>query len=398
MPPHSPAKARTRIVHAGLHPFDNHGIVNPPVYHASTILKPSLEVWEASRKPDWPGYRYGRAGTPTTRSFEEAVADLYGADQAVSVSSGLAAVTTALLACVKAGDHILVSDNTYYPTRRFCETQLKRFGVETTYFDPAIGPGIDSLFRPNTVAVYTESPGSLTFELTDIPAVAEVAHRRGAVALMDNTWATALYFDAFAHGVDIVVEAVTKYICGHSDVMMGVVVANGDWGAKVRDTARTFGNCCGPDDLYLALRGMRTMAVRLKQCEENGIQLGSWLESRAEVARVLHPALPGFPGHALWRRDFTGASGLFSFVLRPGYPRAALAALLDGLELYGMGASWGGFESLLIPGDPKAMRPAPSWDEPGQVLRVHAGLEDADDLIADLGAGLDRLTAVAKAA
>lgn len=388
---------RTRLVHAGRNPHDNHGVVNPPVYHASTILQPSLAVWEASRKPDFQGYRYGRAGTPTSRSFEEAVADMYGAADAVAVSSGLAAIACALMAVLKAGDHLLMTDSTYFPTRKFCDQMLARFGVETSYYDPRIGGAIADLIRPNTRAVYTEAPGSLTFEMQDIPAIAAAAHARGAVVLTDNTWGTALHFDALAKGVDIVVEAVTKYICGHSDVMMGVIASTAEHAGAVRDMVRMHGNCSGPDDLYLAQRGLRTMAVRLKQNEANGLALADWLESRPEVSTVLHPGLPSHPDHALWQRDFTGACGLFAFVLKP-VPKAALAAFLDGLRLYGMGASWGGFESLILPGDPSTLRTATSWDTPGQLLRIHAGLEAVDDLIADLEAGFERLGAAARAA
>ena len=386
---------KTNLVHAGRYPHDNHGVVNPPVYHASTILQPSLDAFEAARKPDWTGYRYGRRGTPTTRSFEEAVAAIYGADGCVAVSSGLAAVTNGILACVKPGDHILMTDNVYGPARNFANGFLDKFGIETTFFDPLIGSDIKTLFNDNTVAVYTEAPGSQTFEISDIPAIADAAHEIGAVVLMDNTWASALYFDGFNKGVDIVIEAVTKYICGHSDVMMGVIVANQDWSDATREMAQMHGNVSGPDDLYLAQRGLRTMAVRMEQNQENGIKLATWLEGRPEVKRVLHPALKSDPGYHIWKRDFKGASGLFSFVLNDGYSRSALAAMLDGLELYGMGASWGGFESLIIPAGPQDYRTATSWDEKGQLLRVHAGLEDIDDLITDLGAGLDRLTAIA---
>ena len=385
---------RTTITHAGRHPHDNHGVVNPPVYHASTILQPSLDAFEAARKPDWNGYRYGRAGTPTSRSFEEAVTEVYGAAGSVAVSSGLAAITNAVLACVESGDHILVTDNAYGPTRRFCNTFLARFGVETTFYDPTIGAGIAGLFKENTVAVYTEAPGSQTFDMSDIPAISRVAHDKGAVVLMDNTWASPLYFDPFAKGVDIVVEAVTKYICGHSDVMMGIIVGTEEWAGPVRDMAKLHGNACGPNDLYLAQRGLRTLAVRMAQNQANGLELANWLRGRPEVKRVLHPGLTNDPGHLIWKRDFTGASGLFGFVLNAGYSRAALAAMLDGLELYGMGASWGGYESLIVPANPRDFRTATTWDEPGQLLRVHAGLEDIDDLIADLGAGLDRLSAV----
>ena len=392
MPNNFPKKTRTTLVHAGRSPHENHGVVNPPVYHASTILQPSLDAFEKARAPDWKGYRYGRRGTPTTRAFEDAVANIYSAHGAVAVSSGLAAVTNSILACVKPGDHILMTDNVYGPARNFSTGFLNKFGIETTFFDPLIAGDIKSLFKSNTVAVYTECPGSQTFEVSDIPAIAAAAHDINATVLMDNTWASALYFDAFSKGVDIVIEAVTKYICGHSDVMMGIIVANNDWAEATREMAQVHGNVSGPDDLYLAQRGLRTMAVRMEQNQENGIKLATWLEGRPEVKRVLHPALPSNPGYNLWKRDFSGASGLFSFVLNEGYQRVALAAMLDGLELYGMGASWGGFESLIIPASPKDYRTATHWTDQGQVLRVHAGLEDIDDLIGDLGAGLDRLT------
>jgi len=392
-PHHSP---RTRVAHAGRDPHANHGVVNPPVYHASTILQPSLAVWRESRKPDFPGYRYGRAGTPTSAGFEAAVAELYGAADAVAVSSGLAAIAGAMMAVLKAGDHVLVSDSAYFPTRKFCDQFLARYGVETTYYDPRIGAGIGELMRENTAAVYTESPGSLTFELQDIPAIAEVAHAKGAAVLTDNTWGTPLHLDPLSLGVDIVIEAVTKYICGHSDVMMGIIASNDRYADDVRAMVKMHGNCSGPDDLYLAQRGLRTMAVRLKQNEATALVLARWLEGRPEVSKVLHPGLESHPDHSLFKRDFGGGCGLFSFILKP-VPDAALAAFLDGLDLYGMGASWGGFESLILPGDPAKLRSATSWDEPGQLLRIHAGLEDPVDLIADLEAGFERLAAATAA-
>lgn len=388
------ARKKSLITHAGRDPHANHGVVNPPVYHASTILKPSLEALEASRKADFKGYRYGRRGTPTTRSFEEAVAAIYGADDAVAVSSGLAAICCAILSQVSAGDHILITDNAYFPTRKFAGGFLERFGVETTFFDPMKPDELGKMIRPETKVVYLEAPGTMTFEVCDIPALAEAAHEHGASVIMDNTWATALYFDAFGHGVDIVVEAVTKYICGHSDVMMGVIVSKEAHASAVRDTVFMQGNCSGPDDLYLAQRGLRTMAVRLAENEKNALELAQWLAGRPEVERVLHPALPSCPGHEIWKRDFTGASGLFSFLLKP-LSRAALTAFLDGLEYYGMGASWGGYESLILPGDPAAARTATTWDAAGQLLRIHAGLEDIEDLKADLEAGFERLNALA---
>ncbi|HEV2674036.1 MAG TPA: cystathionine beta-lyase [Aliidongia sp.] len=386
--PHT--KIETRLAHAGRSPHDNHGVVNPPVYHASTILQPTLDAWQGVFKPGHDGYVYGRFGTPTSRAFEQAMAEIYGADDAVAVSSGLAAISVGLMAHTKAGDHILVSDSAYYPCRKFCDGVLAKFGVTTTYYDPTVGAGIADLMRPETSLIVTESPGSLTFEVQDIPAIVAVAHARGAKVMNDNTWATALYFNPFDHGVDVVVEAATKYVTGHSDVMIGVVLGRGDDAPLLRKTAQALGNCSGPDDLYLAQRGLRTMAVRMARSQENGLTLARWLQARPEVARVLHPALPDDPGHAIWRRDFRGSSGLFSIVLHP-VERPALAAFVDGLKLFGMGASWGGYESLVMPNDPRTVRTATTWDDPGQLLRFHAGLEDPSDLIADLEAGFARL-------
>jgi cystathionine beta-lyase len=385
-------KPETVITHAGRAPHDNHGVVNPPVYRASTILQPTLEALEASHKSNFTGYRYGRRGTPTTRAFESAVAELYGADSAVAVSSGMAAIAVALMAATRAGDHVLITDSVYFPTRRFCDTVLAKYGIETTYYDPLIAGDIAGLIRPNTKLVYVESPGSQTFEVQDVPAIAKAAHAAGILVLMDNTWATALNFPAFARGVDVVIEAATKYIAGHSDVMMGVVIGNGAPIAAMREMALALGNCSGADDLYLAQRGLRTLAVRIERNQANALALARWLQERPEVGRVLHPALPDDPGHALWRRDFSGASGLFAFLLKP-VSHAALAAFLDGLRFYGMGASWGGYESLILPGNPAAIRSATRWTEPGTLLRIHAGLENIEDLIADLAAGFDRLAA-----
>ncbi|NQW08611.1 MAG: cystathionine beta-lyase [Alphaproteobacteria bacterium] len=398
-------KLRTRVVHAGRHPADNHGVVNPPVYHASTILKPTMADRAAGQSAPPHSYRdgrmptptYGRSGTPTTYAFEEAVTLLYDADDVVAVPSGLAAITVGLLAVLKAGDHLLMTDTAYFPTRKFCDQVLADYGIETTYYDPRIGGAIATLIRDNTRVVYTESPGSLTFEIQDIPAIAEAAHARDAAVMMDNTWGTPLYCRPFALGVDIVNEAVTKYIGGHSDLMMGVIASTERYAGAVRSTARLHGHYVAPDELYLAQRGLRTLSVRLKQNEETGIAMARWLEARPEVAAVLHPALESHPDHALWKRDFSGASGLFSIVLKP-LPEVAYAAFVDGLELFGMGASWGGFESLVKPGNPGAERTATPWPYEGPLIRFHAGLEDIDDLIADLEAGFDRLNAITKAA
>jgi cysteine-S-conjugate beta-lyase len=374
----------TKVVTAGRDPRAYHGFVNPPVYHASTVLYPSAEDFLAHRAR----YQYGRRGTPTTEALELALQELEG-PQCAGVSllpSGLAAISTALMAVVRAGDHVLVTDSAYGPTRNFCEQVLTRYGVTTTYYDPLIGAGIAELCRPNTRLVYTEAPGSLSFEMQDIGTIAKAAHAKGALVLMDNTWASPLYFRALDHGVDLSIQAGTKYIGGHSDVMLGTMSANAETVARLKTTVRLYGLCEGPDDVYLGLRGLRTLAVRLERHHKSGIAVAKWLEQRPEVLRLLHPALPSDPGHAIWKRDFTGASGLFSMVLKP-VPQKAVFAFLDTLELFGIGASWGGYESLAIPFDCAPARTATLWQPGGPTVRFHIGLEDVEDLIADLERG-----------
>jgi cystathionine beta-lyase len=390
----SKPKPATTLVHAARRPQEHHGSVNTPIYRASTILKPNLETWTQSARPGSTEYRYGLIATPTSRAFEQAMAELYGAETCIAVSSGLAMVTVALLALTKAGDHILVTDSAYEPTRQFCDGMLRRFGIETTYYDPRIGAGIADLFRPETALVFTESPGSVTFEMQDVPAIATAARERGIPVAIDNTYATALRFNPFRHGVDVVLEATSKYVAGHSDVILGVMLANGEIARRLFRAAKMLGICCGPDDLYLAQRGLRTLGLRLDRSESTGLELARWLERRPEVARVLHPALPGDPGHALWHRDFSGAAGLFSIVLRP-ISRAALEAFFDGFRLFGIGVSWGGYESLIMTFDPRPNRTAVPWTEPGPLVRLYAGMEDPQDLIADLDAAFRRLAAAA---
>jgi cysteine-S-conjugate beta-lyase len=385
-------KTATRLVTGGRDPESSYGFVNPPVYHASTVLYPTADDLAAHRAP----YTYGRRGTPTSQALEQAILELEGPHCAgVSLlPSGLSAVTTAILAVARAGDHILVSDSVYEPTRKFCDTVLERFGVATTYYDPLLAAGIADLFRPTTRAVFLESPGSQSLEVQDVPAIAAAAHARDVAVLMDNTWATPLYFSALDKGVDLSIQAGTKYIGGHSDLMLGTVSANGARWPDLQHTVGTLGLCVGPDDIYLALRGLRTLAVRLERHQQSALKIARWLAARAEVRRVLHPALDDDPGHAIWRRDFTGASGLFSVVLKP-VAQQAVHALLDELQLFGMGFSWGGFESLVIAFDCSPYRTATQWAPGGPALRFHIGLEDPDDLIADLERGF---AALAKAA
>ncbi|MGB6752632.1 MAG: cystathionine beta-lyase [Xanthobacteraceae bacterium] len=387
-------RAATKVVTAGRDPASYYGFVNPPVYHASTVLYPSAEDFAAHRAR----YQYGRRGTPTTEALELALQELEG-PQCAGVSllpSGLAAISAALLAAVHAGDHILVTDSAYQPTRNFCEQVLKRLGVSTTYFDPLIGAGIVDLFKPNTRLVYLESPGSLTFEMQDTSAIAKAAHDKGALVLMDNTWATPLYFRPLDHGVDLAIQAGTKYIGGHSDVMLGTVSANAATMTALKTNVRLNGLCEGPDDVYLGLRGLRTLSLRLDRHFESGVAIGKWLEARPEVLRLLHPALPSHPQHALWKRDFTGACGLFSMVLK-SVPQKAVYAFLDELELFGIGASWGGFESLAIPFDCSPIRTATKWAPGGPTVRFHIGLEDVADLCADLERGFAAMAAAARA-
>jgi cystathionine beta-lyase len=374
----------TRLVTAGRRPREQHGFVNTPVYHGSTVLYASADDLYANRIR----YSYGRRNSPTIEALTSALNELEGASGTVLTPSGLSAVTTALLAAVSSGDHLLVTDSVYHPNRHFCDTVLTRMGVETTYYDPLIGGRIADLFRPNTKAVFTESPGSLTFEVQDIPAIAEAAHARGALVLMDNTWATPLFFRPLDHGADLSIQAGTKYISGHADVLIGSVSANASAWAKLRETHGALGLTVGPDDIFLALRGLRTMGVRLKHHQESALAVARWLQKRPEVARVLHPALESDPGHTIWKRDFTGACGLFGVELKP-VPNTKVRAFLDTLKLFGMGYSWGGFESLVVPSDTRD-RVAPGAFA-GPTLRLHIGLEDIDDLLADLEAGFAAL-------
>lgn len=380
------AGANTRLAHIGNDPSDYYGFVNPPVVHASTVLFPNAKTMETRAQK----YTYGTRGTPTTDALCEAIDELEGSAGTILVPSGLAAVTVPFLAFLAAGDHALIVDSVYFPTRHFCDTMLKRLGVSVDYYDPMIGAGIESLIKPNTKLVHTEAPGSNTFEMQDISAISAVAHRHGCVVTMDNTWATPLYFKPLDHGVDISIHASTKYPSGHSDILLGTVSANAAHWEQLKEANITLGICASPDDSYQILRGLRTMGVRLDRHQESTLKIARWLEEREDVARVLHPALPSFPGHELWKRDFTGSSGIFSFVLKTESPdrfKAKAHAFLDALSLFGLGYSWGGFESLSLHvglSDRKVCK-APSE---GPVLRLQIGLEDVADIRKDIEAGL----------
>lgn len=382
--------AATKIVHAGRDPRRFDGFVNTPVVRGSTVLYPNYDDLIHHRAR----YTYGRHGNPTSESLQVALTALEGGDGVVLTPSGLSAVTTALLAVAGSGDHVLVVDSVYRPTRNFCDGLFARLGVETTYYDPLIGAGIEALIRPNTKAIFLEAPGSQSFEMQDVPAIVAVAKARGITTLIDNTWATPVFFKPHAFGVDISIQSGTKYICGHADVSIGTISAIGPALSKVRATYSALGITVGPDDIALAARGLRTLAVRLAQHQKAGLEMAEWLAARPEVSRVLHPALPSDPGHAIWKRDFCGASGLFSLILKP-VPEAAVAAFFDALTLFGMGYSWGGYESLAIPFDCKEYRTVTPWQVEGPAVRIHIGLEDTADLKADLDRAFARMRDVA---
>eukprot|EP00741_Cyanophora_paradoxa_P006883 tig00001049_g6658.t1 len=382
---------RTLVISTGRDPTSVRA-VNPPVWHASTITFPSVAALRAGDKNPFDGPYYGRWGTPTTFAVEEVVAKLEGGYRAIATSSGNAAMSTTLLSLLSAGDHILVCDTVYEPTRKFCSDILARYGVKVTFFAPSIGAGIEELFENETKVVFLEAPGSLTFEIPDVPAISTVAKKHGATVIMDNTWATPLFFKAFDHGVDISLHAATKYLCGHSDAMSGFIVLKEEkLYRSIKGQSSRLGCCPGPDDCYLVLRGIRTLPSRMKVHEENALALARWLQGREEVEEVLHPALESFPGFQIWKRDFKGSSGLFSVVLKEKYSELDLEDMVDGFKHFKIGFSWGGFESLALPFDPRPVRTASQWNHPGPCVRFHAGLEDVNDLIQDLEVGLQRL-------
>jgi cysteine-S-conjugate beta-lyase len=383
-------RRRSRLVNLGRETELSQGFINVPPFRGSTVLYPDV----ATLKSRAQRYTYGTHGTPTTDALCSAWTDITGAAGTVLVPSGLAAVVVALITALSAGDHLLITDSAYSPTRAFANKTLKRMGIETAYYDPGVGAGIEALMRPNTRAVLTESPGSETFEIQDVPAIAEVAHARGACVIMDNTWATPLFFSPHAHGVDLAVEAGTKYLSGHADLLLGLVSADDTWFERLYRCVDLMAIPPGAEDVFLALRGLRSMDLRLREAERQGLALARWLSQRPELLRVIHPALPDHPGHGLWKRDFTGSSGLFSIVLKPTSD-SAVAAFLDGLELFGLGYSWGGYESLAVPFDCTAYRTATRFAPGGPTVRFSVGLEDIEDLKADLDRGFKRLRTTA---
>ncbi|WP_448211547.1 cystathionine beta-lyase [Colwellia sp. MEBiC06753] len=385
-------KKQTQIVNAGRSDKWTNGVVNPSVQRASTVVFNSVkEMKHATANKTNQVLFYGRRGTSTSFAFSDAMTELEGGVGCALYPSGTAAITNAILAFVKTGDNILMVDTAYEPTRDFCDKILAKLDITTTYYDPLIGEGISELIQDNTSVVFLESPGSLTMEVQDIPAIATVAHQHGCVVILDNTWASPINLQPFELGVDVSVQAATKYIVGHSDVMLGTATANEKHWPQLRESSYTMGQCTSPDDLYLAMRGIRTLGVRMKQHETNALTIANWLGAREEVETVLHPALPTCPGHEIFKRDFTGSNGLFSFVLKPEYVKD-LTAYLDGMEHFKMGYSWGGFESLILANEHIGkLRSATTWPYQGPLIRLHIGLEDVDDLIEDLAQGFARL-------
>jgi len=360
-------------------------VVNPPVWRASTHLYDSVADLRSGVSSNADGqFFYGRRGSPTQWSLAEALTEMEpGAAGTMLYPSGVAAIACAMLAVLKPGDEVLLTDSSYDPSRSYADAFLKRMGITARYYDPLIGADIAALFTDKTKAILLESPGSLTFEVQDIPAICAIAKEAGIVTLLDNTWATSRFFAALEHGVDISIVAATKYIVGHSDVMMGAATTHEKYWTRLRRTAQQLGQVVSPDDAYLAARGLRTLEVRLRQHEQSALTIAHWLKDRPEVGQVLHPALPDCPGHDIWKRDFKGSSGLFSFQLSEGDEKSR-AAFIDALTLFGIGYSWGGFESLALPVDPGKYRTATDWTMAGALVRLHIGLEDPDDLVADL--------------
>ncbi|MBD1564784.1 cystathionine beta-lyase [Vibrio sp. S12_S33] len=386
---------KTQLVTAGRDKKWTNGVVNPPIQRASTVVFDSVaEKNHATINRANKTLFYGRRGTHTHFAFQEAMVEIEGGAGCALFPCGAAAIANAILSFVATGDHILMVDTCYEPTRDFCEKIMKKMGIETTYYPPTIGEGIRELIQPNTKVLFTESPGSITMEVQDIPTLSRIAHEQNIVVMLDNTWAAGVNFSPFEHGVDISIQAATKYIIGHSDVMLGTAIANEKHWDQLREQSYLMGQCISPDDAYLGLRGLRTLDVRLRQHEKNSLEVAKWLAERPEVDHVRHPAFESCPGHDFYKRDFTGGNGLFSFVLKTSNPRAT-TALLDGMKHFSMGYSWGGFESLILANEPKSFDSLRTVANPhfsGTLIRLHIGLEDVEDLIADLDAGLKRYT------
>ncbi len=382
---------KSKTIHHNIQKKSNRYLVNVPVYHGSTVVFSTLHEFDHSRE-DYKNKNilvYGRLGTPTTFALEELIADMENGFGGLAVSSGLSAVTISLLSFLSAGDHLLIADTVYGPTRKFCDTFVNRIGVEVTYYDPTIGSAIENLIQKNTRCLYMESPGSLTFEVQDVPTLVSIAKRNSITTIMDNTWASPYFYRPLDHGVNVSVTSATKYIVGHSDAMLGLIVSDETHYAEIRSCRTTLGHCVSPDDIYLGIRGAKTLCVRMEQHHQNALELATWLQSQPDVIRVIHPAFSSCPGHEFWKRDFDGASSLFSFEVERR-DRAALASFLDNLKFFSIGLGWGGYGSLVVPINPELVRTATTWKSDAQLIRLHVGLEDIDDLKKDIELGLKR--------
>ena len=384
-PSRSKVSAETLLTHGGRHPEQVFGYVNTPVFRGSTVLFKTIDDLDNHAHP----YRYGRTGNPSSHAVETLISELEGAAGTVLAPSGLAAITTALLSVLSAGDELLVTDSVYEPTRLFCSETLQRFGISARYYDPRDVGALSAQITDKTRAIFVESPGSLTFEVQDLPAIAALAKEREIAIIVDNSWATPLYYQPLRLGADIVVHAGTKMFVGHSDAMFGTISANATWWPKVSRTHRLAGICASPDDSFLAARGLRTLAIRMREHEQRALELAQWFQSQPVVRQVFHPALQDHPDHAVWKRDFTGSGSLFSVLLEPA-PREAVAEMVNNFELFGMGYSWGGYESLCLPIHPERIRTAVEWNARGDMFRIHVGFEAIEDLKSDMQAGLDR--------
>ncbi|MDA8514668.1 cystathionine beta-lyase [Citrobacter sp. Igbk 14] len=382
-------KVETKLTRLGRDVHDQYGFVNTPIYRGSTVVFDTVDSLQNNKAKFW----YGTLGTPTIKSLEDAWSELSGAEGTVMSPSGLGAVALALMTTLKSGDHLLMPDSVYNPTRNFCKVFLEKFGVEITYYDPLVGENIVELFRTNTSTLFLESPGSQSFEIQDVPLLTRLAKQRGIKTIIDNTWATPIFFKAHEHGCDLSVEAGTKYLSGHSDLLMGLVSANAETWPALRAMYDSMAMLPGAEDCFLALRGLRTMHIRLKEAERRALEVANWLSEQPEVSRILHPAFEGCPGHEIWKRDFKGSSGLFSVVFKPGFSKEALSYMLDNMKIFGMGYSWGGFESLVVPFNCADYRTATKWNPEGLTIRLQIGLENVEDLMTDLRQGLDRLSA-----
>lgn len=394
---------KTIAIQAGRYPEQYEGAVNPPIIQTSTVLFPTLKsyyeaeqgraYYEQSKRVHSRDYGYGIAGTATSYALREAFAALEGADHCLVYPSGLNAITSTLTAFLKKGDHLLLPDSVYGPTRRFCHKELKRYGVESSYYDPLIGEGIVQLIQENTRIILLESPGSLTFEIQDIPAIMQAVQKvnPSIVTVIDNSWATPFYFSPFQFGIDVSIHAGTKYVGGHSDILLGLVNFNEKVAPSLYDNYHNTGVCVSPHECYLAQRGLRTMLTRLQAHEKTALSIANKLESHPKVTKILHPALPSFPQHAIWKRDFTGSTGLFSIILDQHYSLEKLSQMIDPMEVFGIGCSWGGYESLILALDPKGGRSVTKWEAEGSLIRIYTGLEAEEDIYNDLLAGLERL-------